>query len=76
MDVALFKNTIDYVPGLGEFKILSTQDVTKEGIYPISYRAYYSKYPSNFVDNSSAFTITVIDPCDDPVSFTASALTD
>ena len=56
--------------------ILKTQDVTKSGVYPISYRTYHTKYPDNFKEIRTAFTLTVIDPCDDPVSVSPSTLTD
>jgi len=56
--------------------ILESQDATKAGSYPISYRTYYTDYPSKFLDNVNAFTVTITDPCDNPVSLTASDLTD
>ena len=39
------------------------------------YRAYYENYSDNDI-LSSIFTITVIDPCDEPVSVTSKTLTD
>ena len=57
------------------FTILQTQDVTKDLVYPISYKAYHTNYASNFQVKTTAFTMTVIDPCDAPVSVTASVLT-
>jgi len=56
--------------------ILESQDATKSGSYPISYRTYYTDYPSRFLDNVNAFTVTITDLCDNPVSVTASDLTD
>ena len=58
------------------FTILYTEDVSKSGSYSISYRAYLTDYPSNFKENRNAFTVIVIDPCDNPTSLTSSALTD
>ena len=49
--------------------------MSKKGIYPISYRAYHEAYPDNFAENKSAFTVTVIDPCD-LASFTPQASLD
>ena len=62
--------------GSNTFTILQTQDVSKEGSYPISYKAYYEAYQENFVENRNAFTIVVIDPCDNPISLTPSILED
>ena len=58
------------------FSILETQDVTLDGTYPISYRAYHTLYPVNVQEKRTAFTMTVIDPCDAPVGVAASTLQD
>ena len=47
--------------------------VAKKGTYPIKYQAYYQSYSANKI-TSDAFTITVIDPCDNPVSVTSKIL--
>ena len=71
LDVTIFDDQRNaLIPN--SFTVLQTQDVTKAGIYPISYRTYFTNYPANFVDNLLAFTVTIIDPCDNPVSVAAS----
>jgi len=37
---------------------------------------FYTNYPDNEVEQSIPFTVTITDPCDNPVSMTASDLTD
>ena len=59
-----------------EFTTLYTEDVTKEGAYPVRYRVYHSNYPGNVVEQTATFTITVVEPCLNPVSVTAPALQD
>ena len=71
LDVSLFDDQQNALTS-NSFTVFQTQDVAKAGKYPISYRTYYTNYPTNFVDNLSAFTVTVVDPCDNPVSVTAS----
>ena len=71
LDVSLFDDQQNALNS-NSFTVLQTQDVAKAGTYPIAYRTYHTNYPTNFVDNLSAFTVTVIDPCDNPVSMTAS----
>jgi len=56
------------------FAVKYTEDVTIDGVYPISYKAYHTSYPSNSQELRPAFTITIIDPCDAPVSVIASNL--
>ena len=46
----------------------------KKGTYPILYKTYFTSYPANFVESTVPFIITVIDPCDEPVSVTPIAL--
>ena len=52
-----------------------TEDVLKKGSYPIKYRVYHTLYPANIVTLAAPFTIQIMDPCDAPVSVTASVLT-
>ena len=49
--------------------------VGKKGTYPIKYRVYHTLYLTNVVTLTDPFTITIIDPCDKPVSVTFAALT-
>lgn len=56
--------------------VKSTQDTSKKGIYNLKYRAYHTLYPSNVVTLVDPFVITVIDPCDEPVSVTPSTQAD
>ena len=56
----------------GAFNLASkyTEMVGKKGTYPIKYRVYHTLYPTNVVTLTDPFTITIIDPCDKPVSVT------
>lgn len=72
LDAALF----DDVRDPNSFTVVNTADVTKAGTYPISYKAYHTNFPSNFQTKTVAFTITVIDPCDNPAGLLASAPAD
>jgi len=45
-------------------------------VYPIKFEAYHTNYSSNVATLETPFIITIIDPCDEPVSVTASTLTD
>ena len=56
------------------FAVQYTEDVTKANAYPIKYRVYHTNYNTNVVTLADPFVITVIDPCDQPVSLTASTL--
>ena len=62
----------------GSFNLASlyTELVDKKGKYPIKYRVYYTLYPANVVTLANPFTIVIADPCEAPVSVTASILTD
>ena len=71
LDTAIFDDARD----ANIFKILYSEDISKAGSYPISYRAYFTLYSSNFEEKRTAFTVTIVDPCDQPVSVTASTLT-
>ena len=73
-DSALDTDIFDDVRVPNDFKIKYSEDVTKDGVYPISYRAYHTNYSSNAEEKRTAFTITIIDPCDEPISVTASTL--
>ena len=44
--------------------VLETQDVSKKGIYNISYRAYFTNYSGIIAQAEDAIVITIIDPCD------------
>ena len=43
--------------------MLTTEDLSKVGSYPIKYRAYFTNYPDNIVEVTQAFIVTVSDPC-------------
>jgi hypothetical protein len=51
-----------------------TELVGKKGTYPIKYRVYHTLYSTNVVTLTDPFIITIIDPCDNPVSVTPSTL--
>ena len=55
-------------------KSLYTELVEKKGAYPIKYRVYHTLYSANVVTLTDPFIITIIDPCDNPVSVTPSTL--
>lgn len=59
-----------------QFTVLYTEDVSKHGAYPLSYRVYYTNYPGNVVEQLTPFTVSVVDPCLNPVSVTAPTLKD
>ena len=63
-------------PGSYNFAVRNTDDILKKGVYPINYVAYFTNYPSNVANLAETFTVTVIDPCDDPALVQASVLTD
>ena len=48
------------------FTILQTDDEMKVGEYQISYRAYYIDYPENFAEKINAFTVTIVNLCENP----------
>ena len=50
--------------------------MTKVGVYKITYKVWYTNYSTNIIAQTVPFTVTVIDPCDNPVSVTASTLSD
>jgi hypothetical protein len=52
----------------------STNDVLLKGEYPIKYRAYFTDYPDNVVTLAEPFVITIVDPCDAPVSVAGATL--
>ena len=62
-------------PNAYNLAIMYTELVSKKGSYPIKYRVYHTLYPTNVVTLTDPFTITIIDPCDNPVSVTPSTLT-
>jgi hypothetical protein len=54
--------------------IRSTEDVLLKGEYPIKYRAYFTNYPDNIATLAEPFVITIVDPCDAPVSVAGATL--
>ena len=75
LDSDLFGDVRD-AAGSNTFTVLYTEDVQKAAVYPISYRTYHTQYPDNYKEVTTAFTVTVIDPCDEPIRVTPSALVD
>ena len=74
LDNALFK---DYQNVSGNtLSVLFTENVTKVGVYKITYKVMYTNYSNNFIVQTVPFLVKVIDPCDKPVSVTASGLSD
>lgn len=43
-------------------------------MYEVQYRVILSRYPDNWIESTEPFTVTVEDPCDNPVSVTPSKL--
>ena len=72
LDHTLFKDFQD-ISG-NKFKVLSTKDATKVGVYKITYKIALSNYLRNFIVQPGAFTVTVVDPCAKPLNVTPSAL--
>ena len=56
------------------FASIYTEDTTLKGEYFISYDVYHTNYDTNKVTVDVPFLITVIDPCDEPVSVMPSTL--
>lgn len=56
--------------------IRETSNDMKKGVYEILYRVYFTDYPENSVESLEPFVITVLDPCDEPVSLESSLLAD
>ena len=73
LDPALFYDSQNVY--VNNFKVLYTVDVAKAGVYEIVYKVRYKDYPTNFIVQTVPFVVTVIDPCDKPVSVTASVMT-
>ena len=75
LDTDLF---LDDRTNTGSYNLASIiiDDISKKGMYPIKYRVYHSNYQSNIVTLEEPFTLEIIDPCDDIVRLTASALAD
>ena len=74
MDTSIFLDDRT-TPGAFNLASIYTEDVLKKGSYPIKYRVYHTLYPTNIVTLATPFTVQIMDPCDAPVSVTASALT-
>lgn len=58
------------------FQVLYTDSLTDVGVYEITYRVSFDDYPGLTLTQEFPFTVTIIDPCDEPVSVTPSVLTD
>ena len=74
LDPVLFSDVRD--PANNSFEVLETQLVAKVGLYPITYKVVYTSYPANFKVQSTPFTVTIVDPCDSPVSIISPGLAD
>ena len=55
------------------FAVKYNEDVNKVGVHPVIYKVYHILYPENSVTLAEPFLITIIDPCDKPVSLMASS---
>ena len=62
--------------GAFNFASLYSEDVSKKGEYLIKYRVYHTTYSANVVQIADPFIITIVDPCEQPVSVTAATLAD
>ena len=66
----------DRTAGDFKFEILYSEDITKKGLYPLLYLAYFANYGlSNVLYKDAPFTVRIIDPCDEPISVVAATLT-
>jgi hypothetical protein len=73
IDTEIFKD--DRTTDPFEFKVKKTDDIEKEGEYDIEYSVHYANYPSNKAVGTNLWEIDIVDPCDNPISITASTLT-
>jgi hypothetical protein len=71
LDSSIFGD-IRVTTGAFLFRDIYTEDVSKKGVYPIKFEAYHTNYNSNVATLGTPFIITIIDPCDEPVSVTTS----
>ena len=55
------------------FQVLETQLLSDVGVYEITYRVMYS---GKSLVKEFPFTVTIIDPCDEPISITPGVLVD
>ena len=63
LDPLLFTSTAS-VPGPGfDFNIVMTEDYNHIGVYDIAYTVSYADYPTNFVDQTTPFTIEHVASC-------------
>ena len=53
--------------GFNIFTILETEKISKVVNYEISYMVFLQDYPENIEELRSAFTVTIVDPCDAPL---------
>lgn len=53
------------------FSTMYSEDLSLVGDHTIKYEVFYTDYPMAGGPESEPFTVTVIDPCDEPVSMAA-----
>jgi len=69
LDITIFEDASN------NFKVKYNEDVLVKGTYPLTYQVEYVNYGTIFQVQTVPFTVTIIDPCDEPVSVTPAALT-
>ena len=69
----LFKDFQDFSGN--KFIVLQTQDVSKVGVYEITYKVAYTRYWNNFLEQTNPFTVTVVDLCSKNFSVASNGLT-
>ena len=65
VDPAIFTKNAD-----PSFVTQYQEDVALVGDYPILYRVTLTNYPANLIDSTVPFIISIVDPCDAPLSVT------
>ena len=51
------------------FRTDLSEDLEIIGAYAFLYKVYHTNYSENFVESTlSPFTITIVNPCEDPIS--------
>ena len=58
---------MDSIVDNNELQVLYNQEVDTTGEYKIGYAVKFIDYPLN-IKTSGVFTVTIVDPCDEPTS--------
>ena len=77
LDDTLFEDAkdVDAIIGNNELRVLYNEDVETTGDYKIGFTVKFTDYPLN-IKTSDVFTVTIVDPCDEPTSIISVLLFD